>query len=130
MLRVDRSSVDQLRGGAAGGLEAVAQFLRFAPAPRLTPSGIATDNPDIGRATRACSACQLRAARTSRSPPRAIPKRPPKLLKTASIIAECRPGTQSCKTSIDPANSVRTRAITIRDALDRNPSAKANAVEQ
>src|SRR5208337_3383476 len=39
MLRVDRSSVDQLRGGAAGGLEAVAQFLRFAPAPRLTPSG-------------------------------------------------------------------------------------------
>jgi hypothetical protein len=58
-----------------------------------------------------------------------IPKTPSKLVTTASSIAECRRDSQSCKTSIDPTNSVRPRAIPAGDAFDRNPSAKAKAVE-
>jgi hypothetical protein len=52
------------------------------------------------------------------------------LLATASAIAGCRPGTHICKISIDPANSVRLRAITTRDPIDQNPSAKTVPVEQ
>lgn len=62
---------------------------------------------------------RAQAADLPKRPTREMPKRPPKLLITASFIAECRPGIKCCKSSIDPASSVRPRATTSQDTRDR-----------
>jgi hypothetical protein len=54
---------------------------------------MALETLGLGRPWKPIRSSLSRISLAARSPPRAIPKRPPKLLKTASIIAECRPGT-------------------------------------